>query len=75
MGLLQALQTLATYGSMMFVLMYGGTLVSKGEMSAGDLTSFMMYSAGLQSSMSMLSILQSEALKVKFQNISHLFNI
>lgn len=47
-GTFQGLSTLALYGSVMFVLLYGGTLVNSGELTSGSLTSYMLYTINLQ---------------------------
>jgi ABC-type multidrug transport system fused ATPase/permease subunit len=42
-GGFQGLSTLGIYGSVLFVLLYGGTLVSAGELTSGALTSCILY--------------------------------
>jgi ATP-binding cassette subfamily B (MDR/TAP) protein 8 len=53
-GTFQGLSTLALYGSVMFVLLYGGTLVNSGELTSGSLTSYMLYTINLQVTQSYL---------------------
>jgi ABC-type multidrug transport system fused ATPase/permease subunit len=50
-------------GGIVAVMVYGGKLVYNGEMSNGDLTTFMLYSRTLQQSLITLSILQGELTK------------
>ena len=51
------------YGSLLGVLFYGGTLVARGKLSVGALTSFAMYSATVGLGFSGISQVYSETSK------------
>lgn len=60
MGVVQ----LAAFGAIVFVLWYGGQLVIKGEMNAGKLTSFLLYTLSVSSNVAFLLGLMTEVIQV-----------
>eukprot|EP01132_Coremiostelium_polycephalum_P007600 gene7600-9344_t len=56
-GLFQGITTLALNSVSLLVYFYGGTLVNSGEITSGQLTSFIIHTMSLQNSFSQLSIL------------------
>ncbi|PRP85978.1 ABC transporter B family protein [Planoprotostelium fungivorum] len=62
-GLFHGFYNVCVSGGFGFILLYGGNLVSAGQMTGGALTSYLVQSSTLQSSMVSLSVLQSELVK------------
>lgn len=55
---------MAAFGAIVFVLWYGGQLVIKGEMDAGKLTSFLLYTLSVSSNVAFLLGLMTEVIQV-----------
>ncbi|KAF2078094.1 hypothetical protein CYY_000565 [Polysphondylium violaceum] len=56
-GIFQGVTSMALSSISLLVYWYGGTLVSAGEMTSGQLTSFIIHTMNMQNSFSQLSIL------------------
>ncbi|KYQ91293.1 ABC transporter B family protein [Tieghemostelium lacteum] len=61
-GLFQGITTMALNSVSLLVYWYGGLLVSRGEITGGELTSFIIHTMNMQSSFSQLSILFTQVM-------------
>nr|AAL74251.2 ABC transporter AbcB4 [Dictyostelium discoideum] len=75
-GIFQGVTSLALNSVSLLVYWYGGTLVSRGEMTGGQLTSFIIHTMNMQSSFSQLSILFTQIMSAMggMQRITELIN-
>ncbi|KAK5583784.1 hypothetical protein RB653_005384 [Dictyostelium firmibasis] len=75
-GIFQGVTSLALNSVSLLVYWYGGTLVSRGEMTGGQLTSFIIHTMNMQSSFSQISILFTQIMSAMggMQRITELIN-
>mmetsp|Transcript_14644 Transcript_14644/g.20401 ORF Transcript_14644/g.20401 Transcript_14644/m.20401 type:complete len:714 (-) Transcript_14644:85-2226(-) len=62
-GVFQGAYSLSMYSVVMLVLLYGGSLVSQGTLSSGELSSYIMYAMNVNGAMQAVSVLQGELVR------------
>ncbi|EGC31868.1 hypothetical protein DICPUDRAFT_39254, partial [Dictyostelium purpureum] len=75
-GIFQGITSLALNAVSLLVYWYGGTLVTRGEMTSGQLTSFIIHTMNMQHSFSQISILFTQTMSAMggMQRITEMIN-